>query len=121
MFQIGNDMPDIRDLNTMLDSSLGHVRGRVIDMDGHGIANSRIWIRETGRSTYTDLHGNFILINLVPALYSVIAESEGYTQSLSVDIPVECGDNPGQLFMLYPVYNRVRLGRRKGAMAFQMA
>ena len=118
---IGNDMPDIRDYNTMLDSTLGHIRGRVTDMDGNGIANSRIWIRETGRSTYTDSFGNFIMINLVPALYSIIAESEGYSQSLSVDIPVECGDNPGQLLMLYPVYNRVRFGRRKGVMAFQMA
>jgi Carboxypeptidase regulatory-like domain len=99
---------------------LGHIRGRVLDMDGIGIRHSRVWIRENGRFTYTDENGNFVLINVVPALYSLIAESEGYSQAIFTDAPVESGDNPGYVFVMHPRYSRFRVERRRGALAFQM-
>jgi Carboxypeptidase regulatory-like domain len=101
-----------------MDARLGHVRGRVTDMDGYGLGHSRIWVRETGRSTYTDSKGNFVLINVLPAIYSLVAESEGYSASTMVDVPVESGDNPGHNFVMFPNYNRMRFGRRRGALAF---
>ena len=105
-----------------MDPQLGHVRGKVFDMDDNGISHSRIWIRETGRSTYTDRQGNFVMINIVPAIYTLIAESEGFSQSVMPDMPVIVGDNPGFLFLMCPHYsrhyNRSRIGRRRGALAF---
>jgi hypothetical protein len=102
-----------------MDPQLGHVRGKVLDMDGYGIRRGRVWIRETGRSTYTDRDGNFVIINVVPALYTLIAESEGYSQSTLIDVPVESGDNPGRNFVMFPTYTRARSGRPRGAFAFQ--
>ncbi|HMD68439.1 MAG TPA: carboxypeptidase-like regulatory domain-containing protein [Chitinivibrionales bacterium] len=102
-----------------MDPKLGHIRGKVLDMDGSGIGHSRVWIRETGRCAYTDGNGNFVLINVPPAVYSLIAESEGYAQSVLTDVPVEAGDNPGYLFVMYPHYARSRVDRRRGALAFQ--
>jgi hypothetical protein len=101
-----------------MDPRLGHVRGTVMDMDGYGLGHSRIWVRETGRSTYTDAKGNFVLINVLPAVYSLVAESEGYSPSTMVDVPVESGDNPGHNFVMFPNYNRMRYGRRRGAVVF---
>jgi hypothetical protein len=97
---------------------LGHVRGRVMDMDGYGLMHSRIWVRETGRCTYTDSDGNYVLINVVPAIYSLVAESEGYSPATLVDVSIENGDNPGYNFVMFPHYHRTRLGRRQGALAF---
>jgi hypothetical protein len=99
---------------------LGHLRGRVTDMDGYGLGHSRIWIRETGRNTYTDSQGNYVLINVLPGVYSLIAEGEGFSPSTLIDVPVESGDNPGNNFVMFPSYNRTRLGRARGALAFQM-
>jgi len=84
-----------------LNAILGHVRGRVTDMNGFGIKHCRVWIRETGRSTYTDANGSFVLINIVPAIYTFIAECEEYPQSVLTDISIEGGDNPGHLFLMY--------------------
>ncbi len=103
-----------------MDPRLGHVRGKVLDMDGGPIRHCRVWIRETGHCTYSDDCGDFVLINVVPAVYSLIAESEGYSQSVSADVPVEGGDNPGHLFVMYPQYTRARIDRRRGALAFQV-
>jgi hypothetical protein len=99
---------------------LGHIRGRVTDIDGYGISHGRIWIRETGRCTYTDSRGNYVLINVPPAICTLIAESEGYSQSTLVDIHVESGDNPGNNFIMFTKCNRLRPGRRRGALAFAM-
>jgi hypothetical protein len=78
-----------------------------------------VWIRETGRCAYTDENGNFVLINVPPAVYSLIAESEGHAQSVFTDVPVEAGDNPGHIFVMYPQCARSRVERRRGALAFQ--
>ena len=102
-----------------MDPCLGHVRGRVVDLDGRGILNGRVWIRETGRSTYTDESGNFVLVNVPPAVYSLVAESEGYAQAVITDVPVEIGDNPGNLFVMYPQYSRSRFDHRHCEPLFQ--
>lgn len=83
-----------------LDHTMGHIRGKVIDIDGDAIEGSKIWIRETGQSTYSDRNGNFVLINIPPALYTVVIEHEGYSLSVMPDLPIFLGDNPGHLFVL---------------------
>ena len=103
-----------------IDPRLGHVRGRVTDVAGYGLGHSRIWVRETGQNTYTDPEGNYVLINVLPAIYSLVAESEGYSPSTIIDVPVESGDNPANNFVMFPSYNRTRIGRARGALAFQV-
>jgi protocatechuate 3,4-dioxygenase beta subunit len=110
---------DLSGGKTGMDPRLGHIRGKVLDMDGDGIRHSCVWIRETGRCAYTDENGNFVLVNVSPGMYSLIAESEGYSQSVFTDVPVEAGDNPGHIFVMYPQYAHSRVGRRRGALAFQ--
>lgn len=105
-----------------MDPQLGHVRGKVVDLDGYGLGRSMVWIRETGQSTYTDSEGNFTMTNVVPAQYMLIADCEGYSQAMQVDIHVEAGDNPGINFVMLPsyyhCYHRSRIARRRGALAF---
>jgi hypothetical protein len=118
MYFINSEMQEKAGKLSGMDPRLGHIRGRVTDMDGNGLGHSRIWVRETGRSTRTDSRGNFVLINVVPAIYSLVAESEGYTQSTIIDVPIESGDNAGNNFVMFRNYNRMRMGRRRGALAF---
>ena len=102
-----------------MDPRLGHLRGKVLDITGNSLENCRVWIRETGRCTYTDGCGNFVLINVPPAVYSLIAESEGYSQSVHTDVPVEPGDNPGHVFFMLPQYSRSKMERICDAFALQ--
>ena len=83
-----------------LDHTMGHIRGKITDINGKEIEGSKIWIRETGQSTYSDKYGNFVLINIPPALYTVVIEHEGYSLSIMPDLPIFIGDNPGHLFVL---------------------
>jgi hypothetical protein len=94
-----------------LDHTMGHIRGKVIDIDGIVIEGSKIWIRETGQSTYSDKYGNFVLINIQPALYTVVIEHDGYSLSVSPDLPILLGDNPGHLFVLCTCAILQKLGR----------
>ena len=118
MYFMNSEMQETAEKRSGMDPRFGHVRGRVMDMDGNGLGHSRIWVRETGMSTRTDSYGNFVLINVLPAIYSLVAESEGYSPSTMVDVPVESGDNPGHNFVMFPNYYRLRTGRRRGALIF---
>jgi protocatechuate 3,4-dioxygenase beta subunit len=118
MYFMNSELQETAEKHFGMDPQRGHVRGRVVDMDGNGLGHSRIWVRETGLSTRTDEKGNYALVNVLPAIYSLVAESEGYSPSTIVDIPVEKGDNPGYNFVMFPNYNRQRIGRRRGALAF---
>jgi hypothetical protein len=85
----------------MLDSAMGHIRGKVVDKNGKQIHGCKIWIRETEQFAYSDMHGNFILINIRPARYTIIAEHMNYSMSISPDLPIAPGDNPGFRFVLH--------------------
>jgi|GEM_PF-1893972 hypothetical protein len=108
---INSELQKTAEKRSVMDPRLGHVRGRVTDMDGHGLGHSRIWVRETGQNTLSDAQGSFVLINVLPAVYSLIAESEGYSQATLIDVPVFNGNNPGCNFILFPTYNRRRIVR----------
>lgn len=84
-----------------LDHTMGHIRGKIIDINGKEIEGSKICIRETGQSVYSDAYGNFVLINIPPALYTVVVEHEQYSLSVTPDLPIFIGDNPGHFFTLY--------------------
>jgi hypothetical protein len=90
---------------------MGHVRGKVVDNNGNPLEGSKIWIRETEHSTYSDRDGNFVLINITPALYTVVIEREGFSLSVTPDLPIFLGDNPGQLFVLCTCAFPEKLGR----------
>lgn len=94
-----------------LDHTMGHIRGKVIDINGKEIEGSKIWIRETGQSTYSDKYGNFVMINIAPSLYTVVIEREGYSLSLTPDLPILLGDNPGHLFVMCTCAIPEKLGR----------
>ncbi len=112
-------IPNARSQTSGMNPTLGHIRGRVVDMDGSAIGHSRVWIRETGRGTYSDDCGNFVIINVPPAMYSLVSECQGYSQSVLTDVPIENGDNPGHVFVMYPHYVRSRMERKRGSLAFQ--
>lgn len=112
-----SELPGTAEKRSVMDPRMGHVRGRVTDMDGYGLEHSRICVRETGQSTYTDAKGNFVLINVLPAVYSLMAESEGYSQSALSHVPIESGDNPDRNFVMFPAYKRRRIFQGHGALA----
>jgi hypothetical protein len=84
-----------------LDHTMGHIRGKIIDINGKEIEGSKILIRETGHTTCSDKYGNFVLINIPPALYTVVVEHEDFSLSVTPDLPIFLGDNPGHLFTFY--------------------
>jgi hypothetical protein len=106
--RMGENMTTIR-----LDRSLGHVRGKITDVYGEGIMGCRVWLRETGQSSYTDFEGHFLLPNINPGLYSIIVDCEGYTTSVIPDITVDIGENSGYCFALQSPWNFTRRRRTK--------
>jgi len=89
-----------------LDGAMGHIRGKVIDINNNGLFRSKIWIRETGQHTYSDKNGNFILINIPPAIHTIVVEHKGCSLSTYPDLPIKTGDNPDFRFVMYayPVF-----------------
>jgi hypothetical protein len=89
-----------------LNGAMGHIRGKVIDLNNNGLFRCKIWIRETGQHTYSDKIGNFILINIAPAIHTIIVEHKGYSLSTYRDLPIKAGDNPDFRFVMhaYPVF-----------------
>jgi hypothetical protein len=61
-----------------LAQTLGHIRGKVVDMDEAGIGGCVIYIKGTNQVSATDKNGNFVLINIVPAVYTITVECRGY-------------------------------------------
>ena len=84
-----------------LDHTMGHIRGKITDINGKEIEGGRVFVRETGHTTYSDKYGNFVLINIPPSLYTLAIEHEEFSLSVTPDFPVLLGDNPGHLFVLY--------------------
>jgi hypothetical protein len=54
---------------------------------------------------------------IIPAIYSLVAESEGYSPSTLVDVPIESGDNPGNNFVMFQTCNLLLTGSRCRALA----
>jgi hypothetical protein len=94
--------PFMRNNVQILDNTLGHIRGRVIDGDGQSIPGCKVWLRETEQHAYSDKNGDFVLINILPARYTVIVEHVYFSPRISPDIPIEVGDNPGLRFVMHP-------------------
>ncbi len=70
----------------------GQISGTVIDQQGNGVPKAKIVIRNTGtgavREVASDDHGAFIVTNLLPARYSVLAEAPGFNKlDQPVDLP----------------------------------
>ena len=70
----------------------GQIGGTVLDPQNSIVPNAKITIRNSGtgalRETTSDDHGAFIVTNLLPARYSVMAEAQGFAKlEQQVDLP----------------------------------
>src|ERR1041384_3112835 len=70
----------------------GQISGTVLDPQNNAVPNAKITIRNTGtgalRETASDDHGTFIVTNLLPAKYSIMAEAPGFAKlEQQVDLP----------------------------------
>ena len=70
----------------------GQISGTVLDQQNNTVPNARITVRNVGtgalRETASDDHGAFIVTNLLPARYSVLAEAQGFAKlEQQVDLP----------------------------------
>jgi hypothetical protein len=84
----------------LLECTLGHIRGKVVDKYGTAIVGSIICIRETNQIAHTDKSGNFTIINIEPSVYTITIEGEGYSPCMALDVSIKTGDNPGFRFVL---------------------
>ena len=62
----------------------GQISGMVLDQQGNGVPSAKIIIRNLGtsalRETNSDDQGAFIVTNLLPATYAVVAEAPGFSK-----------------------------------------
>ena len=70
----------------------GQISGTVLDQQNNAVPNAKITVRNVGtgalRETVSDEHGTFIVTNLLPAKYSVLAEAQGFAKlDQQVDLP----------------------------------
>src|SRR5712664_1034038 len=77
---------------TWAQTETGQISGTVLDQQKNAIPNARIAVRNVGtgalRETTSDDHGAFIVTNLLPARYSVLAEAQGFAKlEQQVDLP----------------------------------
>jgi hypothetical protein len=87
----------------LLECTLGHIRGKIVDKYGTAIVESIICIRETNQIAHTDKNGNFTIINIEPSVYTITIECTGYSPCQAFDIPIKTGDNPGFRFVLHMI------------------
>lgn len=70
----------------------GQISGTVLDQQSNTVPNAKITIRNVGtgalRETTSDDHGAFIVTNLLPSKYAVVAEAQGFSKlEQQVDLP----------------------------------
>ena len=70
----------------------GQISGTVLDQQSNIVPNAKITIRNVGtgalRETTCDDHGAFIVTNLLPSKYAVVAEAQGFSKlEQQVDLP----------------------------------
>jgi|WetSurMetagenome_2_1015567.scaffolds.fasta_scaffold82236_2 hypothetical protein len=83
-----------------LKPELGHIRGRVVDANDEAIIGCTICIRETDRTSQTDTNGDFVLINIQPTIYTLMAQCRGYALCAFPKVRIKTGDNPGFRFVM---------------------
>src|SRR5215467_14371676 len=76
----------------MPQTETAQISGTVLDPQNNAVPNAKITIRNTGtgalRETASNDHGAFIVTNLLPAKYSVMAEAQGFAKlEQQVDLP----------------------------------
>ena len=77
---------------TWAQTETGQISGTVLEQQNNAIPNARIAVRNVGtgalRESTSDDHGAFIVTNLLPARYSVLAEAQGFAKlEQQVDLP----------------------------------
>jgi hypothetical protein len=71
----------------------GTILGTIKDPSGAGIADAKITITEVNKGTSTeyrtDQNGDYVAPFLIPGIYRVVAEKEGFQRGVSADIPLQ--------------------------------
>lgn len=80
--------------SNILDSSRGHIRGRVIDDFNAGVENARVKIENSDSYAFTDSRGCYVIINVKPGIYTIVAEHTRYSAGGNELVHVKAGDNP---------------------------
>lgn len=72
--------------------STGKIMGRVIDQaTGEGIPFANVFIEETSLGAASDIDGNYVILNIPPAVYSVTASYIGYQKVTQTEVRVNVG------------------------------
>jgi hypothetical protein len=95
-------------INSYGQSIYGGVRGLVVDASGGALANAKVTLTDEGtnasRATVTSASGEYNFSSVIPATYSIVAESPGFKkverkgvivgtqQFLTVDVKLEVGN-----------------------------
>lgn len=94
--------------NTVVDFTLpasgtGSITGRAIDpLSGEGISGVKVTVSPENASTTTDSGGNYLIQNLAPSTYSVVASKTGYQTFQHASITVATNDTAILNFCLAP-------------------
>ncbi|MCB9206665.1 MAG: TonB-dependent receptor [Ignavibacteriales bacterium] len=72
--------------------STGKIMGKVIDQDtGEGIPFANVFVEGTSLGAASDVDGNFVILNIPPAVYSVTASYIGYQKVTRTNVRVNVG------------------------------
>jgi len=102
MMKRGKDLREELLHKGTLYSFLGHIRGKVVDIDGCGVGGCKMWIRENGQSAYSDAFGNFSMINIRPGLYTIIIECEVFLLLSLPIFPLNPATIPAPFYHSFP-------------------
>jgi hypothetical protein len=83
--------------------AMGHLRGKSVTTAGKPLAGCSVSIQETGDSVQSDDNGDFVMINLKPASYTLLAKRPGYYRCVLHGVRIREGDNPGLRMLMHPI------------------
>ncbi|MBI1931495.1 MAG: TonB-dependent receptor [Ignavibacteriales bacterium] len=79
-------------LNNNFAQSTGKIMGKVLDAStGEGIPFANVFIDGTSIGAATDIDGNFVILNVPPAVYTVTASYIGYQKVTRTNVRVNVG------------------------------
>jgi hypothetical protein len=95
-------------LNYTLSENTGSVYGTVTDTSGNPLSLAYVSTLPSSKTTYTDMNGNYKLLNILPGNYTLKASKNGY-DSNEINIEIEKGSLIKVDFQLKRSYSGHRL------------
>ncbi len=76
----------------VLAQSTGKIMGKIIDQEtGEGIPFANVFVEGTSLGAASDIDGNFVILNIPPAVYTVTASYIGYQKVSRTEVRVNVG------------------------------